>query len=82
MTVHLAQLREVDVRAKVPVVHLDGGDAVGGLEVRERDRVFIGNQREQLQKEPAQAPSSHLKPKRCHAVGFTSSDQSQPRFAG
>ena len=25
--------------------------------VRERDQVFIGNQREQLQKEPAQVPS-------------------------
>ena len=26
---------------------------------RERDQVFIGNQREQLQKEPAQVPSCH-----------------------
>ena len=36
----------------------------------ERVQVFIGNQREQLQREPAQAPSGHIKPKRCHAVGF------------
>ena len=26
-------MREVDVSAKLPVVHLDGGDAVGGFEV-------------------------------------------------
>ena len=38
------QLREVDVRAKLPVVHLDGGDAVGGLEVsitREGDEAIL-----------------------------------------
>ena len=38
------QLREVDVRAKLPVVHLDGGDAVGGLEVsitREGDKAIL-----------------------------------------
>ena len=29
---------------------------------RERDQVFIGNQREQLQKEPAEARSSHINP--------------------
>ena len=29
---------------------------------RERDQVFIENQREQLQEEPAQASSSHIKP--------------------
>ena len=28
----------------------------------ERDQVFIGNQREQLQKEPAEARSSHINP--------------------
>ena len=28
---------------------------------RERDRVFIGNQREQLQREPAQYPSCHIR---------------------
>ena len=27
---------------------------------RERDQVFIGNQREQLQEEPAQVPSCHM----------------------
>ena len=29
--------------------------------------MFIGNPREQLQREPAPAPSRHIKPKRCHA---------------
>ena len=29
---------------------------------RERDQVFIGNQREQLQEEPAQVPSCHINP--------------------
>ena len=27
-----------------------------------RDQVFIGNQREQLQEEPAQVPSCHINP--------------------
>ena len=38
------QVREVDVRAKLPVVHLDGWDAVGGLEVsitREGDEAIL-----------------------------------------
>ena len=37
-------------------------DIQWGLKDPERDQVFIGNQREQLQEEPAQVPSCHINP--------------------
>ena len=47
-------------------------EVVSGARERERDHVFIGNQREQLQKEPAQVPTC-----RKRAVSGAISNQTQ-----
>ena len=46
---------------RIQLLHQYVGRERKVMGVGERDRVFIGNQREQLQREPAQYPSRHIK---------------------